>query len=261
MSRGDGFANADLDVGFFRDQKVKRLAREHADVFSVAVNGYFGIVLHCWACGERVSALDAWPDIVPWSDAAVEALRHVELLDRTSKLPVGAWNNWFGPAFARREVKRGLGAIGGKKKAQNRLAKLENPASAATGSGLAQLDNRASVALAVVAQNPTRPSVRPSDKLTPKPPQVGARPKARRGSGENPRATGDAPRQREEAVKRGMLAALNEMGGVKSMPPGLRDEEPRRSPLTDLDRRIAEETAELERKHEAGENWFEAPRG
>jgi hypothetical protein len=65
---------------------------------------------------------------------------------------------------------------------------------------------------------------------------VGAVEKKRRRDGTSPRANGDAPRQREEAVKAGLLAAFNAIGGAKSMPPGLRDEgDFSREPLSEPD--------------------------
>ena len=199
MSRGDGFANADLDTGFFRDLKVKRLAREHADVFQTAALGYVGIVLHCWGCGDRQGAPDAWPEAVPWSEDAIAALRAVGLLDRGSRIPRKVWDEWFGVAYERRERRRSAGSAGGQHKASNAKAELEQSPSDA---------------LPV----PSVPSV-PSD--SPQPPTGGLR-----KNGRNPRANGDSPRQREEQVKNGLLAAFKEIGGVKSMPgtPSSREE-------------------------------------
>jgi hypothetical protein len=54
---------------------------------------------------------------------------------------------------------------------------------------------------------PSRPN--PVKRTTPKPPRRGLR------------SNGDSPRQREAAVKAGLLAAFNEIGGLKSMPDGL----------------------------------------
>lgn len=196
MSRGDGFANADVDVNFFRDLKVKRLAREHADVFLQATAGYLGMLLHCWGCGERQMAADAWPELIPYSDEAVAALQAVGLVDRTTRVSRKAWDQWFGVAFARREVRRSAGSVGGQRKASNARAGLQQSPSDA---------------LPV----PSVPSV-PTD--SPQPPNGGLRKKGR-----NPRSNGDSPRQREEAVKRGLLAAVKEMGGMKSMPSGLKD--------------------------------------
>ena len=49
--------------------------------------------------------------------------------------------------------------------------------------------------------------------IPPKPPRGGSRKESR-----NPRSNGDSPRQREEQVKNGLLAAFKEIGGLKSMP-------------------------------------------
>ena len=83
MSRGDGFAIADVDVGFYQDTAIKRVARTHPDLFPVAVAGYIGILLASWQQGRRVCAVDGWPEILPYSQAAIDALKEpgVELLD------------------------------------------------------------------------------------------------------------------------------------------------------------------------------------
>jgi hypothetical protein len=198
MSRGDGFSTADIDVGFFRDLKVKKLAREHSEVFLSACSAYFGIVLHCWGCGQRQTAEDAWPELLPWSEEAVAALKAVGMLDRGSRLPVKVWDAWFGVATARRQLRRSAGSLGGQHKASNARAELQQSPSDA---------------LPV----PSVPSV-PSD--SPQPPTGGPR-----RNGTNNRANGDSPRQREEQVKAGIMAAAAALNVGKSMPPGLKGED------------------------------------
>ena len=197
MSRGAGFAAADVDVNFFRDLRIKRLAREFPLLFPVASLAYVGIVLHCWDCGERQTAADAWPELVPWSEEAVSALRTVGLLDRTTRVRKQAWDDWFGVAFARREERRVAGAFGGHQKASNRLAKLQQSPSTAT----AELQQSPSSAL----PGPSVPSVPPD---SPKPPK-GASVKPRKG----PRSNGTSPRQLERgdaAVDSKAMASLEE---------------------------------------------------
>lgn len=190
MSRGDGFATADLDVNFFRDLKVKRLAREFPDLFLVASLGYLGMVAHCWGCGERQTALDAWPDLVPWSEEAVAALEAVSLLDRTSRVAKKTWDQWFGVAFARRELRRSAGSVGGKQRASNATAKLEHSPSN-------------------VQPVPSVPFL-PSD--SPKSPQVGTSVKPRRKNGDTPRAKGRSPRQLRDGSPEVDAKALAELG-------------------------------------------------
>jgi hypothetical protein len=203
MSRGDGFPNADMDTEYFRDPNVRRLIREYpVAIWSQGIIGHWGLILACWACGKRLPAADGWPDVVPLADEVISALQVVNLLDKSTRLPAATWRRWYGAAAERREKRRFAGSIGGKHKASNARASLQQTPSDA---------------LPV----PSVPAV-PID--SPKPPQVGAVGKKRRANGTSPRANGDAPRQREEAVKAGLLAAFKEIGGVKSMPPGLKDE-------------------------------------
>lgn len=213
MTRGAGFTSADVDVGITRDSKFRRLARLHPDLIAVAFTGYMGILTDSWGTGERRTAADAWPQIVPWSDAAVNALIECELLDKFHRVPIATWRGWFGAAAARREKRRFSGSIGGKQKASNARALLQQSPSDAL---------------------PVPPSSALSD--SPKPPQVGAAEKKRRHNGTSPRANGDAPRQREEAVKAGLLAAFKAIGGAKEMPAGLRGEDDfSREPLPEPD--------------------------
>lgn len=198
MSREDGFVNADFDTRYFDDLKVKRLFREYADLAALAVCAHVGIIAHCWQCGERQTALDAWPPIVPYSEPALAALMDVGLLDRSARLPVKAWKDRYGLAFERRMLRRMAGARGGKQKSSNARAGLEH--------GL--------------PENLPGPSVPdlPAES-TPQPPRRGAR-----QNKTNLRSKGHAPRQVQAANEAELMRRFKETGGVRSMPNGLKDE-------------------------------------
>ena len=86
-------------------------------------------------------------------------------------------------------------------------------------------ESNAPLNMPAMPDTPRRAEPRRAEPDSPKPPQVGAVQKKGRQSGTNPRANGDAPRQREEQVKAGLLAAFKAIGGAKSMPKGLKDED------------------------------------
>lgn len=202
MSRGDGFTIADIDTRYFYDRKMKALGRTYPDLFAPAAVAHMGILLASWACGERVPAIDGWPEFLPWSQPVLDALKDVGLLDRSGRLPAKTWIEWFGPAFERREKRRSAGAVGGQHKASNARAGLEQPPSDALP----------------VPTVPTVPSV-PTD--SPKPPRAGAS----RKNGTNLRARGRAPKQIQAANERALIDRYAAMGGMKSMPPGLKGED------------------------------------
>jgi hypothetical protein len=183
MPRGAGFANADIDVNIARDPKFRRLARLHPDLIALSFAGYVGMLAESWGTGERKTALDAWPEILPWSAEAVSALQEVGLLDASQKVTTTAWRGWFGAACERRSRRQMAGSIGGKQKASNARSLLEQ---------------EASNAVALLPQTPSKilpvsQSVSQSD--SPLPPQAGARPRSGRKNGNTPRAQGTSPRQ------------------------------------------------------------------
>lgn len=162
MSR-DGFTTADIGVATLRDSKFKRLGREFPDLILRAVVAYIGIVLACWECGDRLTAEDGWPDIVPFDGDVLAALRAVGLLDRGNRVPVSVWHAWYGPAFTRRQERRQSGSLGGQRKAANRrLAELQHSSSVAT----AELQHSSSDALPDPSY-PSYPRDSPSESLNP----------------------------------------------------------------------------------------------
>jgi hypothetical protein len=202
MSRESGFSVADIATNMARDEKFRRLARLHPDLIAVAFAGYVGITLESWAVGRRVKAIDGWPEIVPWSEPAIKALRSQNLLDTRLKIPMKTWTSWYGAAFARRDRYRQSGSLGGQKKASN--------ASRGASNATATLPEISSVHSSVaLAGRSSRPYVKDS----PKPPQAGASVKTSRKARTSPRANGTSPRQlrgEDPAVDAKALASLEE---------------------------------------------------
>jgi hypothetical protein len=97
MSRR-GFLSADIDVMFFYDAKVRRLASRSRDH---AISAYLQIVLASWHAGHRKSAEEVLEN--GYIGCVVE-LQRVGLLGADGRVPESTWDGWYGPAFERREA-------------------------------------------------------------------------------------------------------------------------------------------------------------
>ena len=115
MSRDDGFAVADVDSAYFDDAKMRDLwQRLHdTDRMARACVLHAATLLSSWRHGERVTVTQACPMWLPHDDELVVALKGVRLLDRSGRIPLGPWDQWFGTAFRRREARREIGRAGG----------------------------------------------------------------------------------------------------------------------------------------------------
>jgi hypothetical protein len=111
-----GFPRADIDVGFYHDPKINKLARHLRDPSRtmVCLGLYQSLILASWADGERVTLDDAAPAwwLDPLGDVAAE-LEAVGLVDAEGRIPEHAWETWFGPARDARRDRKFEGAIGG----------------------------------------------------------------------------------------------------------------------------------------------------
>jgi hypothetical protein len=116
VSRDDGFQTADIDVGFLRDVKVRRL-RQHvpADDLPATVLLYLAVVLSSWEEGYRLTADEADSPIDPTPER-IAALTATGLLDGDGKVPLRAWEAWFRPAWDRRDKKRVGGVEGNRRR-------------------------------------------------------------------------------------------------------------------------------------------------
>ena len=154
MSRDDGFPVADLDSAYFDDAKLRALWRALADPdrMARAVCLHHATVLASWRQGCRVTVAEAAPLWLPLDDDVIGALRRVRLLDKAGRISEESWTRWFGPAQARREVRRAAGRRGGLTRSSDAQALLEHDSSNAE----AMLEQTSSDA------EPVRPSVNPS---------------------------------------------------------------------------------------------------
>ena len=116
MSRGDGFTTADVDTGYFEDAKLRDLWQRllDPDKMARAVCLHKATVLASWRQGCRVTVTQGAPLWLVADDELVSALRASKMLDRSGRVPQASWDQWYGPAAARREARREAGRIGGR---------------------------------------------------------------------------------------------------------------------------------------------------
>lgn len=147
MSRDDGFAIADVDVGYLDDAKIRALVRSTKDQGLVcrAIVAHLSVVLASWKAGELVALEDAAPMWLDGIEDLAERLQAAGLLER-GRIRPGPWEAWFGPARDRRLKRRAAGAEGGRASGRSRAeASHEQPSSNASA-----------------PLNPSAPSVRSS---------------------------------------------------------------------------------------------------
>ena len=96
----------DVNTAIDDDPKFRTLARRHPDLFPVAFTAYVGIMARSWLHGERLTAEEAWPPLLPYDFTVVDALCDVVLLDAETRIPSGAWERHFGAASERRRLGR-----------------------------------------------------------------------------------------------------------------------------------------------------------
>jgi hypothetical protein len=161
VSRYDGFAVADVSTALFTDAKVRRLWRlvaPDSDAMCQAMVVYLPVVTSSWEAGERVDVDGSLPPWLSPGPEIVEALRKVKLLDGRRKIPLNAWEGWYGPAHARREERREAGRRGGLAKAAR--SSVEPPPKPRSSRATAQLQRSSSKALPVPYRTDTVPSSR-----------------------------------------------------------------------------------------------------
>lgn len=106
VSRDEGFAVMDVSTDIVNDPKVRKLFRHAPDHGTAGFVAYVATMAESWKAGRRVTIDDAWPSVVPFDKAAVEALVHVGLLDTTGRVPIKTWRGWYTAAHERREKSR-----------------------------------------------------------------------------------------------------------------------------------------------------------
>ena len=155
MSREDGFQVADIDSGYFEDAKMRDLwQRLHdPDQMARATCLHASTLLASWRQGERVTVTQACPLWLTVDPALVAALKSAKLLDKTGRIPLDAFVQWFGAAFSRRDIRREAGRTGGQASGRARST---------DGQRLVKQPFK----LPSTDAEPDRPSVRPTVKPT-----------------------------------------------------------------------------------------------
>lgn len=200
MSRDDGFAVMDVSVDIVNDPKIRKLYRVAPDHAGSAVVAYVATLGESWKAGQRVSVEDAWPAFLPFDAAAVEALKHVRLLESKGFVMFKAWKSWFTPAQTRREAIRERWRRANEKRAQSSTNDHADTASHNGGDSDATASsprgNRAATAAnhsVPYRSDPSRTDSVPSETRDSPPPPAE---RGRRANGTNPRANGTSPRKR-----------------------------------------------------------------
>jgi hypothetical protein len=105
MSRDEGFPHADVATAKHNDPKFRALWRNlrNEAAMNAAVVLYEAVQLASWQHGERVTAEDAAPSWMTEIEQPAKALVKAGLLDREQRIPVHAWEHWFGPPRERRQ--------------------------------------------------------------------------------------------------------------------------------------------------------------
>jgi hypothetical protein len=155
MARDDGFRIADVDSGYYDDEKVRRLWRALLDVplMTEATTVHLTTVLASWREGRRVTAEEAAPLWLPVRAEVLAGLQTAGLLDRTGRVPVASWREWYEPALERKRARQEAGRKGGR-------AKAERSSSNATASdATAPLERRSTRPVRQDRTVPSSPSV------------------------------------------------------------------------------------------------------
>jgi hypothetical protein len=117
----------DVSTSILHDPKFVKLARSHPELAGNAFTVYSSTMAESWHEGQRLSAGEAWPVILPRVDRAViDALREVRLLDAKDRVTVSAWREFFERARDRREKARDRWRRGNDKRAAEHVTASTN---------------------------------------------------------------------------------------------------------------------------------------
>lgn len=106
MTRDDGFPVMDVSTDYLNDPKWRRLHRAHPELLVASFMAYTATMAESWKSGRRVTIEEAWPALLPFDAAVIEALQDAGFLDRKGLVVVKSWDGWFRPAEARRARSR-----------------------------------------------------------------------------------------------------------------------------------------------------------
>jgi hypothetical protein len=109
----DAYMRMDVDTRLLYNQRVRRLQRAHPDEWPAFVIAYLALLGEAWHGRSRdVRLADAWPAALRVDyELCRSALRRVGLIDRAERIPVDAWQDWFGPASRRFKAGRDAAAM------------------------------------------------------------------------------------------------------------------------------------------------------
>lgn len=108
----DHLTRYDSDTRWLYGDHARKLQRLHPTDWPAYWCAYQAVVAESWWEGTRVTLEAAWSPVIPCAlQDATEALQEAGLLDRTGRVTVGAWREWYEPAAARMGKRSSAGAV------------------------------------------------------------------------------------------------------------------------------------------------------
>lgn len=225
VSRDDGFAVMDVSVDIVNDPKIRKLYRHSPDHAGVGFLAYVAVMGESWKAGHRVTIEDAWPAVLPFDPAVVDALVRVKLIDAKGFVSMKAWKSWFTPAESRREAARERWRRANEKRTNpstiDSAVTADDTASSPRGSSDVTGANH-SVPFRSVDSVPVD-----TKKNSPPPAKLGRRTNGTnpRSLGTNPRSKGTSTRQVRADRKRGPTALASVLQEAARREPVERDDD------------------------------------
>lgn len=99
----DPLARMDVDTMFAYHHKLRKLQMQEPQQWPTYWTAYLVLLGECWRAGSRSMTLEeSWCPAIPSkvSDAKA-ALVHAGIVDKSGRVPVASWREWYGPAEAR----------------------------------------------------------------------------------------------------------------------------------------------------------------
>lgn len=109
----DAFVRMDIDTRLVYNKRFRALQRAHPADWANFGMAYIALLGEAWHGRSRdIKLEDAWPSALhcPLADARA-ALRTAGLIDRQDRIPIEAWEDWYGPAARRSQSAQNAAAI------------------------------------------------------------------------------------------------------------------------------------------------------
>lgn len=118
MSR-EPLARMDVDTRWAYHRKCRALQRSHPQAWPTYWAAYQALLGEVWASADRsVTLAEAWVPVLPCSiEDAAAALIDAGYIDKTQRIPMGAWKEWIEPAIARVGRLQATASAGGRARA------------------------------------------------------------------------------------------------------------------------------------------------